>query len=65
MYIDFIWIFRWYSSNYAKAIGMPETPDGSPLGMIILSLFVFIFIFKNKTKKKKKKNNNMNIRFHF
>jgi hypothetical protein len=29
-------IFRWYSSNYAKAIGMPETPDGSPLGLSFL-----------------------------
>ncbi|CAF1260558.1 unnamed protein product [Adineta ricciae] len=23
----------WYASNYAKAIGMPETPDGSPLAL--------------------------------
>ncbi|CAF3544673.1 unnamed protein product [Rotaria socialis] len=23
----------WYSSNYAKAIGMPETPDGGPLAL--------------------------------
>ncbi|CAF1545581.1 unnamed protein product, partial [Rotaria sordida] len=31
----------WYSSNYAKAIGMPETPDGSPLG-----LFIIVYIIK-------------------
>ncbi|CAF4057340.1 unnamed protein product, partial [Rotaria sp. Silwood2] len=23
----------WYSSNYAKAMGMPETPDGGPLAL--------------------------------
>lgn len=35
----------WYASNYAKAIGLPETPDGSSLGLSFAkknSLFSFV-----------------------